>query len=259
LRTLPGVTGARLRESGQTAVETALTMPLVLFMILGTLQLFMLMQGRLFAEHAAWAAARVGSVRHAACKPMTQAAMLALLPSFSSFLGEGTRGNTAAEKLVTAYRLRTENKPHQNRYDVIADDPHDGAVFWILRPSPRRREVGPQSEDDFDSPDGAGYQLEVKLVYWYPLRIPFANWVMATMYRAYFGLGDYSKTNPLLPAQQARWTQSGARLADTFKAEFLRRYADEQWVFPVVGTATMRMMTPPRAGNFSRQNCEPAP
>jgi hypothetical protein len=41
-------------QVGQAAVEAALTMPLMLFMILGTLQLFMMLQGRLLAEHAAF-------------------------------------------------------------------------------------------------------------------------------------------------------------------------------------------------------------
>lgn len=240
-------------------METALTMPLALFMVLGTLQLFMLLQGRLFAEHAAWAAARVGSVRHGDCKAMTHAAMAALLPSFTSFLGEATEGRTPAEKLATAFRLRTQNKPHHNQYDSAADDPHTGAVFWLFRPSPRTSAIRPWTEDDFDDPDGDGYRLEVRLVYWYPLRIPFANWVMSAMYRAYFGFGDYSKTNPLMPAQQARWTQAGARSLDGFKTEFLRRYEAREYVFPVVGTAAMRMMTPPRRGHFTRQHCEPAP
>ncbi len=182
-------------ESGQAAVETALTMPLALFMVLGTLQLFMLLQGRLFAEHAAYSAARVGVVRHGDCTAMTHAAIAALLPSFTSYLGEATAGSSPSEKLATAFALRTRNKPFDNQYDPAADDPHSGAVVWIFRPSPRVGQVRAQSEDDFDDPDTAGYRLELKVVYWYPLRIPFANWVMATMYRAYFGLGDYTEAD----------------------------------------------------------------
>lgn len=234
-------------------------MPLALFMVLGTLQLFMLLQGRLFAEHAAYSAVRVGVVRHGDCQAMTHAAIAALLPSFTSYLGEDTPGNTPSEKLAAAFALRTRNKPFDNQYDARADEPHSGPVVWIFRPSPRVGEVTRWSEDDFDDPDSDGYRLELRVVYWYPLRIPFANWVMATMYRAYFGLGDYSKTNPLMPAQQARWTQSGARSLDGFRAEFIRRYDQQEYVFPVVGTAAMKMMTPPRRAHFRRQHCEPTP
>jgi hypothetical protein len=247
-------------ESGQAAVETALTMPLVLFMVLGTLQLFMLLQGRLFAEHAAFAAVRTGSVRHGDCEAMTHAAIAALLPSFVSYLGEGTAGATPQEKLVTAFLLRTRNKPFSNQYDPGADDGHDGAVVWLFRETPLRSEVTRQSEHDFDDPDGPGYTLRVRLVYWYPLRIPFANWVMATMFRAYFGLGDYNKVSPIVPVKpDAKWTQTASRLRAAAATEFLRRYNDEQYVFPVTASYAMRMMTPPRQRFFQRQDCEPAP
>jgi len=246
------------RESGQAAVETAITMPLVLFMILGTLQLFMLLQGRLFAEHAAWAAARTGSVRHGDCEAMSDASMLALLPSFTSYLGDATPGSTPGEKLATAFRLRTDGKPSRNQYDPGADEPHRRPVFWLLRPSPRVREVTRYSEDDFDDPLHPEYRLEVRVVYWYPLRIPFANWVMATLYRAYFGFGAYQRQNPLMPTQQANWTRQSSAL-DEFRTEFMTRFDEQQYVFPVVGTAVMRMMTPPRLRHFKRQDCEPAP
>jgi Flp pilus assembly protein TadG len=47
----------RRRDSGQSAVETALVLPLVTFMILGTLQLFMLLQAKLMAQYAVYQAA----------------------------------------------------------------------------------------------------------------------------------------------------------------------------------------------------------
>lgn len=234
-------------------------MPLALFMVLGTLQLFMLLQGRLFAEHAAFSAVRVGSVRHGDCRAMTHAAIAALLPNFTTYLGAATPGATPAQKLGEAFALRTQNKPFQNQYDPGADDGHDGAVVWLFRPSPATAQVRASSEDDFDDPDAPGYRLEVRVVYWFPMRIPFANWAMATMYRAYFGLGDYTGFNPLMPARRAEWTQSGARSLDGFRTEFLRRYNARQYVFPVSGTAAMRMMTPPRRTHFQRQNCEPTP
>lgn len=246
-------------ESGQAAVETALTMPLVLFMVLGTLQLFMLLQGRLFAEHAARAAVRTGVVKHGECRPMTHAAIAALLPNFVTYLGANTPGSTPEQRLANAFLLRTPGAHDSNRYDAVADDGHDGAVVWLFRESPRRRDVTPRAEDDFDDPDGPGYTLEVRLVYWYPMRIPFANQVMATMYRAWFGLGDFTHVDPLMPTREARWTQASARMAGAAAAEFQRRYQDEQYVFPITASAAMRMMSPPRPNEFSRQNCEPAP
>lgn len=246
-------------QSGQAAVETAVTMPLTLFMLLGTLQLFMLLQGRLFAEHAAYKAVRVGVVKHGDCEAMTDAAIAAVLPSFISYLGDGTPGASPDEKLVNAWKARARGKPDNNGYDALLDDGYRGAVVWLLRESPRVGQVTAASEDDFDDPDGPGYHLELKLVYWYPLRIPFANWVMAAMYRAWFGLAEYQGVNPLMPTAKARWTHQGSHALDAFAAEFEQRYAREEYVFPITASYAMRMMTPPRRSLFARQNCEPAP
>src|SRR5687767_15741362 len=77
LATTPG-------ESGQAAVETALTMPMVLFVLLGTLQLFMMLQARLMAEYAAYRAVRAGSTHQGDCRAMLQAAIGALLPTITA-------------------------------------------------------------------------------------------------------------------------------------------------------------------------------
>lgn len=246
-------------ERGQAAVETAITMPLTIFLVLGTLQLFQMLQGRLFAEHAAFKAVRTGVVRHGDCHAMTHAAIVALLPSFSSYLGSATPGNTPDEKLASAFRLRTVGKPFDNGFDAIADEPYDGSIVWLYRESPRLADVTPDAEDDFDDLDGPGYRLEVHLVYWYPLKVPFANWVMSSMFRAYFGLGDYTGVNPLMPTQRSRWTSSGQHALDSFSTEFERRYQAQQYSFPITASYVMRMMTPPRPEFFRRQNCEPAP
>jgi hypothetical protein len=70
-----------LGERGQAAVEAALTLPLTIFLILGSLQLFMMLQGRIMSEYAAFEAVRAGSRYHGDCKPMTHAVLAALLPS----------------------------------------------------------------------------------------------------------------------------------------------------------------------------------
>jgi hypothetical protein len=48
-------------------------------------------------------------------------------------------------------------------------------------------------------------------------------------------------------------------MSSAAEAEFLRRYQAQQYVFPVVASYAMRMMTPPHPRFFQRQNCEPAP
>lgn len=254
------------RDSGQAAVETALTMPLALFLVLGITQLFMLLQGRLFAEHAAYMAARVGSVQRGNCDAMRHAAVLALLPSFDTFLGGATSGGSNSEKLVSAFRQHADGLYHGDAPSDL-DYPHTRAIVWLYRVSPRFADLnslGADVESDFDSPDNnAGqrdryYTLRVRAVYWYPLRIPFANWVMAAMYRSYFAIQPRNGVNPLMPAQKSNWSNGPASLG-AFATEFNTRYQAGQYAFPVVGTAAMRMMTPPWPGYFNPQHCIPSP
>jgi TadE-like protein len=243
-------------ERGQAAVEAAITMPLVIFMVLGTLQLFLLLQGRLFAEHAAYAAVRAGSVHFGNCQAMKDAALAALLPNIVTFLGDGTPGANAAEKMSTAYSQRRDGAGHSHYFPSL-DAGHDKYIFVLDRPSPTLTEVTEESEHDFDTP-GGGYRLEATLTYWYALKIPFANWVMATMFRAYFSLGNFTGVNPLMPTQtNANWTAAHAFEDAAVGQEFLRRYNDQQYSFPVTGSYGMRMMTPPRSFNFQTRGCAP--
>jgi hypothetical protein len=257
-----------MQMRGQAAVETALTMPLTLFLVLGTLQLFMMLQGRLMAEHAVYKAVRVGSVNHGDCTAMTHAAVASLLPSFNTFLGKvgaNLGASTPAEALAAGVRLRTQGVPDDNRYDPTHDAPHDRAIVWIYRESPLRAEVTPASEDDFDDPDRQpngryGYRLEVKMIYWYPLRVPFANWVMSAMFRSYFGIQQYRYVNPLMPVQTASWKQESTNnFNGVIAGEYGLRHGLQQYTFPITVSYAMRMMTPPRQATFTRQHCPGAP
>lgn len=276
---LPNASASSTRESGQAAVESALMLPLVIFLILGTLQLFLMSHGRLMAELAASRAVRVGSVQHGDCLKMTHAAIASVLPTFTTFLGNRTAGGNAAQKYAEAFRLRTQNKPFENQFDPVADDGHDRPVVWLFRNQPRREAVlsaangGPEESfddpnfiDPFRPPDAPGftvpgYRLELRLVFWFPLRIPFANYVMATMFRAHYGIADFNAANPFFFADNnANWTAApGAQLDAAVRNEFAARYTAGQYAFPIQATSGLRMFTPPRAAFFANQNCAPAP
>ncbi len=81
------------------------------------------------------------------------------------------------------------------------------SIFWLARPLPTN--VPSPEDSDFDAPvqNGGGMRLEVRFIYWFPLRIPFADWVMTRMFMAHFALQDYNAVNPLIPAETwAGWT-----------------------------------------------------
>ncbi|WP_224241103.1 TadE family protein [Hyalangium gracile] len=246
-------------QSGQAAVESALTLPLVVFLILGTMQLFLAFHARVLAHYAVFQATRAGSISHGDCTRMQDTAVLALLPSFRSFLGKGTSGGGPAEKLANAFG---EYKRNGYRFLPSQDAGHNGSIVWILRELVDEHSVPapvPSPQDRaFDSPDHL-MRLETRMIYWFPLKVPFANWVISRMFLARLGLEEYHKANPLLLAEKdANWERSrkdSFRLSDAVASELKRRDKREQYVLPIETTFTMRMMTPAKASRFASMNC----
>jgi len=244
------------RESGQALVESALTLPLLLFVVLGTLQLFLALQARSLAEYAAFRATRAGSLNNGDCNRMVHAAIAALVPSFTAFLSPATPGGSPGQKLANAFSLRAGNK-----YKPGPDGPNDGAVVWIAREQPLAAAI-PQDEDrEFDLPGYGGFRLEVRLIYWYPMSIPFANWVMARMFLAHWALTPYTALNPLMPAKYANWPGGGPTGTLNFDIgqELSTRVGKGQYVLPIDTNYSMRMMTPAKQKFFQKQHCDPTP
>lgn len=246
------------RQSGQAAVESALTLPLVLFLILGSLQLFLLSQSRLLAQYGAFQATRVGSVNHGACKPMTHAALLSVLPMVQSFLGATSAGSTPGEKLGLAFgRFRDNHYGGFRGPGWKGEGGNTEALLWIIREQPRPTALDvvafdqPLPRADRDEP----LRLEVRMVFWAPLRIPFADWVFSRMAAARLGLEAYTAQNPLLATQRANWELGSSRLETRTAAELRRRIALGHYTFPIEVTSTMRMMSPPRLSEFARAEC----
>jgi hypothetical protein len=228
-------------------VEAALTLPLMLFLILGTLQLFLLLQGRIMAEYAAFRATRAGSLSHGNCVPMQHAAILALLPSFHSFMGGP--GGRPSVKLATAFRLRANN-----RYSFIQDNRYTGDIAWIVRDSPRRNQVSAAEDQNFDQ-GGGPMRLETRLVYFFPLKVPFANWIFSQMVLASWGWRPYSGINPLMVNQNITYESGSIALEGAIRNEVLGRFMRREYVLPIHASGSMRMMTPARRIYFQQQNC----
>ncbi len=253
---VPTRKAGRSGESGQAAVEAALTLPLTIFLILGTLQLFLMLQGRILAEYAAFRAVRAGSIRHGACRPMTHSAILALMPSFYSFMGGA--GGSPADRLATAFRARSNN-----RYAGAQDGGHNGAIVWVVRDAPTnvRQREDLNFDQPPDNPNAAPRRLEIRLVYFFPLKIPFANRMISLMALAHWGWRSYTGvSDPLMPVQTANWRQQQSiSLESAIRGEVLGRFNRQQYVMPIHASASLRMMTPARSINFVTQNCSPAP
>lgn len=237
-------------ESGQAMVEAALTLPLMLFCVLGALQLFLLLQARLLAEYAVYRAVRAGSLNHGDCRAMTHAAVLSVLPAIDRT--DGT------DWLARAFELR-----RRNRYDP-GRDRHDGQIVELWREQPRALDVSAPEDLHFDQPSTGQFdhlmRLEARMVFWVRLKIPFVDWVLTRMFLAYWDVKPYDAVNPLMPVRPATWPPQsrsprwpGGDLGD----QVLRWSEQGRYLFPVQTNFGMRMMTPAKKQFWqgARQGC----
>jgi hypothetical protein len=238
------------RRRGQAAVETALTLPLVLFMILGALQLFMVMQARILAQYAASRAVRAGAQSFGDCKTMIDVAHLVLLPAIDATFAR------VKSNIGNRYANDVQLRMGGNKYlgaatGGITDGTLNGPVVWFDRATP----VAPfpaSEEENWDLPPHK--VLSVRMVFWAPLKIPFANWIFARIALAQWGARELHTADPLMPVKKdANWVaaSSGPRSTD-LKPELDLRYAQGQYVFPIEVWYATRMMSPAR---FTNQNC----
>lgn len=254
------------REQGQAAVEAALTLPLLVFLALGTLQLFLMLQARFLAEYGVFRAVRAGSLNHGDCKAMTHAAVVSVLPALA-------RTNDA-QSVETAFK-----KYANNAYDDVRLVPgrngasrHRGQIVELWRDvyfgrtgelflSPASL---PQEDLAFDQPDHL-MRLETRMIFWYRMKIPLADWVLGRMFLAHYRLQSYDFANPLSPVEgRAGWPEADApRL--TFRGELwpggpldqsmLAFAGAGHFLFPIRVTWSMRMMTPIKKKYFDGWGC----
>jgi hypothetical protein len=229
-------------------------MPLLIFMVLGTMQLFLLLQGRILAQYAAGRATRMGSMNFGKCEPMVRSAIAILLPAIDAgFAKGGINGAT--------YAVEVKKRSTNNRYSAADDDGRNGPVVWIDRVRPLVGSITADEEDVWNlaPPAGPDRTLEVRMTFWFPLKIPFANWVFARLALAHWGVEEYHAVNPYLMAtRDANWVKDPGVVAPlvAISAELQARYhaSPPQYVFPIQATSATRMMSPAR---FAAQGCPP--
>jgi len=208
-------------ESGQAAVETALTMPLVVFLALGTVQLAAMQQARLLTEYAAFQAARAGIVWNGNGERMHDAALWALLPTLGRTDSREVLGKTWAQAvhldaeiqqvlptppgipeafrragllgMVRVDTLSPTDSPRLGQLWNVAEgagweeldfDGPDTLVESEQLDSHVARFLDPRRSDEAQTHYRRATVLTVRLRYLYELRIPFANWILFTAWYA---------------------------------------------------------------------------
>lgn len=194
-------------QAGQAAVETAIVMPLNVFLLLGIIQLGLISQARLMAKYAAYRAVRVGAMNSADVTKMTDAALLTLLPVIAT---GGDNSSTSqesytpvnsvtgiSEKMVKARVLNVN--PIYPLVKVVICGPLSKDFSGVTQ---NTLASGDSNQVDFDDPrvtDNNGNlnnnfedyrkymrtKLRIQVQFLYRMPIPFANWIIA---RSYLGM-----------------------------------------------------------------------
>jgi hypothetical protein len=156
-------------------VETAITVPMMIFFVLGTVQLGMMHHAQIMTDYAAYRAVRAGIVSNGDCQLMRQAARVSLIPTYASRSDTIARaystnllhpisksslmarlaGGELNVEIVNPKQSQFNNLfnnygSHLNRQEIDFDDMRDATVV------------------------GANL-LSVRVRYLYDMRIPFAN------------------------------------------------------------------------------------
>jgi len=248
----PGARGRLRGSAGQVEVETAIVLPLVVFLLLGLLQMGLLQQARLFAEYAAYKAVRTGALRNLDVADMERAAVAAAMPVLSygrgggEVLGKVSTGTDWVRKWTTGLLMtnRMMDAMGMKYAEVVICGPLRDQV-----PGTYAAE-GDGSVVPFDNPEvagktGKGTHIRAELTLNYRLVIPFADWVI---HRAWLGKD--------LSADDANVLRLDSR---NFAMPSMNRYsliADTMGVYivPIRAQYSMKLMSDAKIDKFPQQN-----
>jgi hypothetical protein len=157
-------------QAGQAAVETAIVTPLMVFFILGILQLTLMQQASLMLEYAAFNAARTGSVWNMDVPKMRNAALISLLPTINPTPDVKSLIQAAVTGIVENLVFKA----------VLGRPLVDVEVM-----SPKEADFGKGKEIVFDDPTlRLQTQMTIRVSYLFDMKIPFANAIIFDEYWA---------------------------------------------------------------------------
>lgn len=200
-------------------MESAIAIPVSLFVVLGVLQMSLVHQARLFADYSAYRAAREASLNMCTCRDMEAAAISALVPTLGRADDQST-WKTTYDKAATA---------------------ESGALAQVRLEYKLNKQIKP-----FDKPLGTDEEPErvsVKVHYYYEMKVPFVNWLIARYYLAQNMLeawaGQVDAIQATAKLQQPANIHAASQEATIAKVFFLQK----RYVIPIYSSWTMRMFS----------------
>lgn len=236
------------RESGQAAVESALVLPLFVFLLLGILQLGLMHQARLVTKYAAYKAVRAGALHNANVDKMERAALAVLLPLVSR---DGGGGAEFIKTVNSATDFQTKWSWPGVQGNRMLDAGMKYAEVTICGPLSNEFPGNPE-EVDFDDPantasddwgQGQRTKLRVQVTFNYRMPIPFANLVIFNIMRAR-DVPSVLMLGRVTAAERSSVT-STRRLGSqsTPAARYNSAAAGGVYITPIRATYTMRMQS----------------
>lgn len=170
-------------QKGQALVETAIVMPLYVFLMLGLLQLGLMHQARLMVKYAAYKAVRAGALTDADVTEMQRAALGVLLPLIS----KKSSGTELVKPVTGPMSMGTKWMWPSVQANRMFDAGGLQIAKVIICGPLKGDEPGGKKEVDFDDPKYANSgswrkseatKLRIQVTFAYRMPIPFANAVI---------------------------------------------------------------------------------
>lgn len=225
------------RRRGQAAVETAITLPMMIFTVLGLLQMTVAYQARMTTELAVFNAVRAGSLYRGQCAAMRQAAFTALIPSVGL---NGRKGRSLRASYALAMtKLLTRNMAPDNARAAAGNVPLVVIDYWLSNARPR-------FDDQLDPPGEQVMKLNVRLAYFYEYRVPFANWIITRFWLAtQTGAAWAGGVDPIMVTTQPRLPPVNNWLTGSLLPIAQRGIDNGYYTAPIITRWSMRMMSDP--------------
>jgi len=259
------------RARGQVVVETAIVMPVFVFLILGLLQLGLMHHARVMAKYAAYKAVRAGSVNRGERDVMEKAALAVLLPVTGR---DSTTGAPYKTDSTGAYNNAWNNMKNNSQgggikfvevnicnpkrsqiaqagnFDDARDalgqsaaaaplpaDPNDPAP----PPAPAIPQPGVGSAPNLGWQGFNSTKLQIQVTLFYRMYIPFANWMV-------WRLAVGEETGSPKKMRWLGWKKDPNNpTAQTLKQRLMGLANQKKYVMPIRASYSMRMQS-----NFSR-------
>lgn len=227
-------------QSGQAAVESVIVLPLFVFLILGTLQLFLMHQARLVTKYAAYKAVRAGALHNARKEPMERAALAVLLPLLSQASGSNEHIKTVNSASDFQAKWMWPGVSGNRMMDMAA-----GGLPYVevMTCGPTKKAAG-NSEVDFDDPRYASSsdwreshrtKLRIQLTFNYRMPIPFANWVIHA--------SAFNRDIPVLMRMGEKPSNRGSRSFGPKTQTYKNAGERGLYILPIRAAYTMRMQS----------------